>query len=108
MAAKQIDIESQLTEKRTFKPAKAFTSKAHISSLDAYEKLYADSIKRPDKFGGNVIYNNYESLEADYLSKKLHPMDLKNAVAEEVNKLLEPIRQKMKGKEDLVRNAFPH
>lgn len=50
MAAKQIDIESQLTEKRTFKPAKGFTSKAHISSLDAYEKLYSESIKSPDKF----------------------------------------------------------
>lgn len=50
MAAKQIDIESQLTEKRTFKPAKGFASKAHIPSLDTYEKLYAESIKSPDKF----------------------------------------------------------
>lgn len=50
MATKQIDIESQLTEKRTFKPAKGFASKAHIPSLDAYEKLYAESIKSPDKF----------------------------------------------------------
>lgn len=50
MVAKQIDIESQLTEKRTFKPAKGFVSKAHIPSLEAYEKLYAESIKSPDKF----------------------------------------------------------
>lgn len=50
MATKHIDIESQLTEKRSFKPAKHFSSKAHISSLDAYEKLYTESIKNPDKF----------------------------------------------------------
>lgn len=66
------------------------------------------AIKRSEKFGGNISYDSYEKLEEDYLAKKLHPMDLKNAVAEEVNKLLEPIRQKMKGKEDLIRKAFPN
>lgn len=65
------------------------------------------AIKRAEKFGGNLVYDDYESLEKDYLSKKLHPMDLKNAVAEEVNMLLEPIRQKMKGKEELIEKAFP-
>ena len=65
------------------------------------------AVERTEKFGGNVAYDSYEKLEKDYLSKKLHPMDLKNAVSEEVNKLLEPIRQKMKGKEDLVKKAFP-
>jgi tyrosyl-tRNA synthetase len=66
------------------------------------------TIKRPDKFGGDISYDSYEKLEEDYLSKKLHPMDLKGAVADEANKLLEPIRQKMKGKEELVRKAFPN
>jgi len=64
-------------------------------------------IQRPEKFGGNTAYDNYESLEKDFLSKKLHPMDLKNAVSEEINKLLEPIRNKMHGKEDLLEKAFP-
>src|SRR3989344_3228005 len=64
-------------------------------------------VKRAEKFGGNIIYNSHEKLEKDYLSKKLHPMDLKNAVSDEVNKLLETIRHKMKGKEDLVKKAFP-
>ncbi|MBI2657069.1 tyrosine--tRNA ligase [Candidatus Woesearchaeota archaeon] len=64
-------------------------------------------IKRAEKFGGNIAYDSYEKLEHDFLDKKLHPMDLKNAVAEEVNKLLEPIRHKMKGKEELIKKAFP-
>ncbi len=63
-------------------------------------------IKRAEKFGGDIEYDNYEKLEKDYLSKKLHPVDLKNTVSEEVNQLLEPVRKKMKGKEDLVTKAF--
>lgn len=66
------------------------------------------TINRAEKFGGNVVYENYEELEKDFLSKKLHPMDLKNTVTDEVNKLLEPIRDKMKGKEDLIKKAFPN
>ena len=75
-----------------------------VNKKDNKEKL---TIERPEKFGGNIVYNNYEALEKDYLQGKIHPMDLKNAVSEEVNKLLEPIRKKMKGKEDLVEKAFP-
>ncbi|MBI3027421.1 tyrosine--tRNA ligase, partial [Candidatus Woesearchaeota archaeon] len=59
------------------------------------------TVKRAEKFGGNVTYDSYEKLEKDYLDKRLHPMDIKNTVSEEVNLLLEPIRQKMKSKEDL-------
>ena len=50
-------------------------------------------IERPEKFGGNITYNSYSKLEADFLEKKLHPMDLKNAVAEELVNLLEPARK---------------
>jgi len=52
-------------------------------------------IKRPDKFGGDITYANYEDLEKDFATGKLHPMDLKNAVAESLIKILEPIRKFM-------------
>lgn len=64
-------------------------------------------IKRAGKYGGDIIYDSYERLERDYLAKKVHPMDLKNAVSEEINRLLEPIRNRMNGKEDLIKRAFP-
>ncbi|MBW2981916.1 tyrosine--tRNA ligase [Candidatus Woesearchaeota archaeon] len=64
-------------------------------------------IKRPEKWGGNLTYKTYEELEKDFAAKKLHPMDLKNAVAEEINKLLELIRKKVKGKEELIKKAYP-
>ncbi|MCK4521489.1 MAG: tyrosine--tRNA ligase [Nanoarchaeota archaeon] len=65
------------------------------------------TIKRPEKFGGDVSYSNYEDLEKDFKDKKLHPMDLKLALAEEIDKLLEPIRKEMKGKEKLIKGAYP-
>ncbi|MBM3256137.1 MAG: tyrosine--tRNA ligase [Candidatus Moranbacteria bacterium] len=50
-------------------------------------------IERPQKFGGKILYSDYRSLEQDFRTKKLHPMDLKNAVAENLIKLLEPVRR---------------
>lgn len=50
-------------------------------------------ITRPQKFGGAVSYTSYESLEADYVAGKIHPLDLKNALAEEIIRILEPARK---------------
>ena len=43
-------------------------------------------------FQGSVEYVAYETLEADYLSGKVHPGDLKAAVTESLNRILEPVR----------------
>jgi len=50
-------------------------------------------IERPAKFGGTVEFENYEELEKAYAQGKLHPQDLKNAVAEEISKIINPIRK---------------
>ncbi len=50
-------------------------------------------INRPEKFGGKIAYKSYSNLEKDFLNKKLHPLDLKIAIAEEIIKLLEPARK---------------
>ncbi len=50
-------------------------------------------VERPQKFGGNITYYSYEDVEKDFLTKKLHPIDLKNAVAEKLIKILEPARK---------------
>jgi len=54
------------------------------------------TVVRPEKYGGNSIYNTYEHLENDFISGALHPGDLKNSVAVAINKLLEPVRQHFK------------
>ncbi len=53
-------------------------------------------VRRPEKFGGNLEYENYEKLEKDFIEKKLHPLDLKNAVSKEVINLLKPFRESKK------------
>lgn len=50
-------------------------------------------IKRDPKWGGDLSYTSYENLEKDYAEKKLHPQDLKMAVAEWLIAKLEPARK---------------
>ncbi len=38
-------------------------------------------VERPEKFGGNLEIKSYEELEKSFMEKKLHPLDLKNALA---------------------------
>ncbi|NPA62185.1 MAG: tyrosine--tRNA ligase [Methanococci archaeon] len=66
-----------------------------IMEIAKYFLDYPLTIKRPEKFGGDLIVNDYEELESLFVGKKLHPVDLKNAVAEEIIKILEPIREKL-------------
>src|SRR3989338_7199559 len=50
-------------------------------------------IERPAKFGGDAIFESYETLEGDFLNKKLHPADLKKAVADELISVFSPVRK---------------
>jgi tyrosyl-tRNA synthetase len=63
-------------------------------------------IKRDKKFGGDLIYSDYKDIEKDFIAKKLHPLDLKNAVAEEISELLKPIQKEGKILEKLVKEAY--
>jgi len=53
-------------------------------------------VERPEKYGGNLTYSNFESLEKDVLAKKVHPLDVKNSLAREINKLLSLFRKDKK------------
>jgi len=44
------NIESHLIERRVFKPAKEFATKARIKSLQQYRRMYRESIEHPDRF----------------------------------------------------------
>ena len=47
-------------------------------------------IERPEKFGGNLEFTTYEDL-ANAFAAGLHPLDLKNATANLINKILAPV-----------------
>lgn len=63
-------------------------------------------VKRPEKYGGNLNYKNYDEIEKDFVAKKLHPLDLKNAVADEINVLLEPMQKNKKELQKLWDDAY--
>jgi len=50
-------------------------------------------IERPNKFGGDIVFENYRQLENLYKEGEIHPQDLKNAVAYALNKILAPVRE---------------
>jgi tyrosyl-tRNA synthetase len=50
-------------------------------------------VERERSFGGDIIYNSHEEIEKDFRAGVLHPLDLKIAVARDLNKLIKPIRE---------------
>jgi tyrosyl-tRNA synthetase len=67
-----------------------------ISRLIIFPHLKSIKIERPEKFGGNIEFKEYSSLEEAFVSGKLHPLDLKNAVTECLEKIIAPIRKNWK------------
>jgi tyrosyl-tRNA synthetase len=63
-------------------------------------------IERSEKFGGSLEYSSYEEIEKDFVGKKLHPLDLKNGVAAEINKLLGKF-QASKELKKIHKSAYP-
>lgn len=50
-------------------------------------------IERPEKFGGNLSYNNYEEMESAFIAESVHPLDLKTSAAKYINEILSPVRE---------------
>ena len=61
-----------------------------------FEKFKSITIKRPEKFGGDLIVKSYAELLNLYLKKEIHPLDLKTTIAEYIDLLLEPVRKHFK------------
>ena len=72
------------------------------AKLIVFPALGRLDIDRPAKYGGPVSYESYEELEADFASGALHPLDLKNAIAEAISELLRPVRERLSRKPELL------
>ena len=59
------------------------------------------SVERPEKFGGNISYTDYNQLETDFAEEKLHPGDLKQTVGSYLVKIISPIREKLNLSDEL-------
>jgi tyrosyl-tRNA synthetase len=64
-----------------------------ICRMILFPKFGKVKINRPQKFGGDLIYDSYYDLESDFIKKTLHPLDLKNSVAEYLEEIIAPIRK---------------
>ena len=59
-------------------------------------------VKRPEKYGGPVTFEGFEELKKAYVEEKVHPADLKDAVASALNKVIAPLRKHFEGRADLL------
>lgn len=91
------DSEEQVRNKimKAYCPAKIVENNPLTEYLKymIFQKKESITIKRSDKYGGNIVVDGYNDLKNKYESGAIHPADLKSAVAEELNELLEPIRK---------------
>lgn len=67
-----------------------------ISRLIIFPRIESFKIERPEKFGGNAEFKSYAELEGAYVDGKIHPLDLKNAVTNYLEKIIAPIRESWK------------
>jgi len=58
-----------------------------------FRKLSTFNLTRKKEFGGDLELEAYEELEDLYTQGKIHPLDLKNSVAEALDVLIKPIRE---------------
>jgi len=58
-----------------------------------FKKFKTMSVERPKKFGGPIEFSSYSELEKAFSSGQLHPLDLKNTVADYIDKMIKPVRE---------------
>ncbi|MGM5484624.1 MAG: tyrosine--tRNA ligase [Nanobdellota archaeon] len=68
-----------------------------------FERFDKFVIERPEKFGGNLEFSSYEKLAESFANNELHPMDLKKAIAEYIDKMIEPVRKHFRENEEAKR-----
>lgn len=86
--------EIKKTIKDAYCPEKEVTDNPilQIARLTIFPKFDSVKIERPEKFGGNLEIKDADELEQVYAEGKLHPLDLKNMVANYLEQIIKPIR----------------
>lgn len=74
-----------------------------IARYVSFPWLGSVQIDRPAKYGGPMNFTNPQELEQEYRDGKIHPLDLKNAIAETLIKILEPVREEIEKRPEPLR-----
>ncbi len=64
-------------------------------------------VDRPEEYGGDLVYDDYDALEADFRSGELHPADLKPAAADAIASVVAPVRERLLEVPELLEDAYP-
>ena len=64
-------------------------------------------VERPEEYGGDLEYGGYDALESDFVSGELHPADLKPAAAAAIADVIDPVRERLLSKPELLASAYP-
>ena len=64
-------------------------------------------VERPEEYGGDLSYDTYDELEADFLEGELHPADLKPAAGEVISEVIAPVRDRLTDQPELLAEAYP-
>ena len=64
-----------------------------ISKLIIFPRIKEFKVERDSKFGGDLTFKDYISLEKSFIKKDLHPLDLKNSVSKYLIDIINPIRK---------------
>jgi tyrosyl-tRNA synthetase len=73
--------------------------------LDEQDESFV--VERPEEYGGDLVYERYETLAADFRSEDLHPADLKPAAAGYISEAIDPIRERLLDRPALLAEAYP-
>ncbi|MBN1923253.1 MAG: tyrosine--tRNA ligase [Nanoarchaeota archaeon] len=65
-------------------------------------------IERPAKFGGDASYKDYNSFEKDFTAKKIHPMDLKQALTSDLIKMFSKVRKYFEKNTSILKELGPN
>ena len=74
-----------------------------IAKYISFHETKEFEVDRPSKFGGPLSFIDYRQLEDIFREKKLHPADLKLAVANSVNQIIQPIRKHFESRTSLLK-----
>lgn len=63
-------------------------------------------IERPEKFGGDLKFSNFDDLEKAVVENTIHPMDIKMSCAAEIIKMLSLVEENRSDLEEIAKKAY--
>jgi tyrosyl-tRNA synthetase len=64
-------------------------------------------VEVPEEYGGDEVYDTYDELESAFVDGDLHPQDLKNAAGGYISDVIDPVREQLAERPDLLAEAYP-